>query len=136
MNFIRSSSVHRSCRLAQTVYVVMLIIATVALALAIFFPTFEYIASYRKDPGYYKFDPGARPPTPAAAPRAPAPAPAPATAPEPEPEPPPADADATAAPEPVDGALLPAAQPYARGGIPAEGRVAMRLVWRSPVTAS
>ena len=106
MNSIRRAMAARR-RTGESAYMILLIISCVALAVAVFFPTFEYFALYRGEPVAYKFDRGAtaRPlvkeyvPKPGpAAPAAPAPAPTQdtggVTAPAPVDEPAPVDASA------------------------------------------
>lgn len=145
MNSIRRTVVRRNHRVAQTILVVLLIISAVALAIAIFFPTFEYFKYYSKDPSYYKFEPGARAPVAPVVPASPAPepvatpeaapAPEPAATPEAAPATPPAGTDATAAPEPVEGAAAPVGRPYVYVGIPAAGRVTGQSSWNVPERA-
>jgi hypothetical protein len=130
MNSIRRRLAGRERARGQSIYMVLLIIACVSLAVAVFFPTFEYIALYRGEPHPYKSDLSAS--VKAAAARRPKPAPAPA-APAAEPGPA-ADTGAVTAPEPVDEpAPASTNEPSSSNGLTGGVRMAKQSSWRGPV---
>jgi hypothetical protein len=127
MNSIRLTLAARGRRTGESAYMILLIIACVALAVAVFFPAFEYFMLYRGDPVAYKWDPGATVRTTAA----------PARRARPEPAPAPAggqDTGGVTAPEPVDEApSADSAQPTTYKGLMDDGRMARTSTYRGPL---
>lgn len=84
MNAIRRNALRPDARAGQSIYIILLVIATVSIALAAFFPILEYVTLYRGEGVQVRKSSPERTPMPA--PGAPAAArEAPAPAPEPEP---------------------------------------------------
>lgn len=136
MNSIRMTLAASGRKRGESPYMILLIISTVALALAVFFPTFEYFTLYKGEPVAYKFDPGASVKTnvPARTSRPAAATDEPSTEPGAEPAPAPAqDTGAITAPEPVEEPAAGEA-PTSYNSI-GRGPMAKKAVYQGPIKA-